>query len=151
LKFNEFLDKNRGVLLGYYLLEKEYPGKFILDAPFPPEHLSEEELEVLKETLNQYMPLDSSIIDLWDWDIHFESEAHLSNDWYFETTFGDSDSLNYCSSELADFILEKIEEDGMDYAQEQWDTQEEFGVFIKEMATDFIHRWRMNIDKGIGS
>ena len=80
-----------------------------------PSMLEDDELDDLKRRLGEFMPLDSIIIDLWDWDIHFESE--LCDDWFLSAAFGHPGALDSCSIDLADFFLEKVDEYGMDYDQ----------------------------------
>ena len=67
-----------------------------------PSMLEDDELDDFKRRLGEFMPLDSIIIDLWDWDIHFESE--LCDDWSLSAAFGRPGGLDSCSADLADFF-----------------------------------------------
>jgi hypothetical protein len=95
----------------------------------------------LKRRLGEFMPLDSIIIDLWDWDIHFESE--LCNDWFLSAAFGHTDTLDSCSADLADFFLEKVDEYGMNYDQPS--DREGFEDWINKESMKFIENWRRNL------
>lgn len=97
--------------------------------------------------LNICMPRDSLIVDLWDWDIHFERE--LSLDWCLEAAFGGQDSVPSCAEDLADFFLEKVTEYGMDYDQ-QADTIA-FESFVRNESLNFILVWRMALIATYGS
>lgn len=57
------------------------------------------------------------MIDLWDWDIHFEKE--LEDDWYFEAVFGSESSVSDCSEQLAEKFVESVDEFRMDYDQDR--------------------------------
>jgi hypothetical protein len=103
--------------------------------------LEDNELDELKRRLGEFMPLDSIIIDLWDWDIHFESE--LCDDWFLSAAFGHTDTLDSCSADLADFFLEKVDEYGMNY--DQHSDREGFEDWIKRESMKFIENWRRNL------
>lgn len=143
MSYEEFVEVHKNKLVAYYLLAEWYPGRFDLETPYPPSQLSEHELEELKMRLNECMPLDSMIVDLWGWDIHFEDM--LSDDWYFESVFGTPSSVDSCALELADFFLEKVDEFGMDYNQHEDPLS--FETLVKENAIKFITDWRKNIFK----
>ena len=113
----------------------------VLKIPYPFSILSEEQLEALKDHLRACMPLNSMIIDLWDWDVHFED--YLSDDWYFEAVFGDEAGVDPCSEELAEFFLEKCDEYGIDY--NQTDDDPEFEELILTEAKKFIMGWRQAV------
>lgn len=105
------------------------------------ENLSDEETAALQECLNACMPLDSMIVDLWGWGLHFEDD--LDFDWYFEAAFGGMDSAHGCAEALADYFLEKIEEYSMDY--NQYEDSEEFDRLIFDEAYSFVVQWRKRI------
>lgn len=103
--------------------------------------LEDDELDDLKRRLGKFMPLDSIIIDLWDWDIHFESE--LYDDWFLSAAFGPPGALDSCSTDLADFFLEKVDEYGLDYDRHRG--REGFADLIREESMKFVENWRRNI------
>lgn len=105
------------------------------------EMLEDNELDDLKWCLGEFMPLDSIMIDLRDWNIHFESE--LCDDWFLSAAFGHTDTLDSCSTDLADFFLEKVDEYGMDY--DQHSDREGFEDWIRKESMKFIENWRRNI------
>jgi hypothetical protein len=142
MTFEQFLAENNNTIFAYYALCKKFGNKFLIETPYPPAILSDEDLQILKERLNQWMPFDSMIVDLWDWDIHFEEQ--LGEDWYFETVFGPSSSIESCADTLAEFFLECIDEYNMDYAQNNW-TDADFEKWIKEQCSIFIKTWRQKI------
>ena len=113
---------------------------------YPPSGLSEEQLEELKDQLHECMPKNSIIVDLWDWDVHFEE--YLSDDWYFEAAFGETDTLDVCAEELGDFFLEKVEEYGLDY--DQYPDYNGFESWISEKSIEFIRSWRENVIRLFG-
>jgi len=107
MKYDEFIKAQGNTLAGYHLLINTFPDRFEIETPYPPSTLSDEELDELKRRLNECMPSNSMIMDLWDWDIHFEEE--LGCDWYFEVAFGSLKSnLACCVDELASFFMEKV-------------------------------------------
>lgn len=108
---------------------------------YPWDGISDEEMEGLKDRLNKCMPLDSMIMDLWDWSIHFEED--LSDDWYFSAALGSPEELEFCASELADFFIEKSDEYAMDY--DQYDDPDFFEEMVKDEAKRFVSGWRHNI------
>lgn len=110
-----FLQANELKLLGYFLLAGKSGDSRVLETPYPPSFLNEDQLVELKDQLRACMPLDSMITDLWDWDVHFEED--LSDDWYFEAIFGDETNVGACSEVLAEFSLEKCDEYEIDYNQ----------------------------------
>jgi hypothetical protein len=112
-----------------------------MDIPSPQYVLSYEELQRLKDILKECIPIDSMIVDLWDWDVHFENS--LEDDWYFEAVFGSSDKQEACARELADFFLEQVEDLGMEYNQHE-DYELFLGIVAGE-ARQFIQGWRDNI------
>jgi len=108
---------------------------------YPPADLSEEQLEDLLDRLTELMPLDSIIVDLWNWDVHFED--YLDNDWFFEAAFGGIETLNGCAEELADSFLEKVDEFDMDY--DQYPEYDIFQSKVREESRKFIAGWRNNV------
>ena len=139
------INPNRNNAASYYFLEGKYPGCFSLETPYPPAELSEDQLEELKFQLNRYMPIYSMIIDLWDWDIHFENM--LGDEWYFESVFGSASTLKECAEELADYFIEQDYENNLGYDQ---DDQGDFKVLIAAEAEKFIAEWRHNFFIDIG-
>ena len=134
MTYDEFLDANRNKLVGYLMLCEFLKEPDILHTPYPAAELSEQQLRALKVCLNECMPLDFMITDLWNWDIHFEE--CLSDDWYFEAVFGSASSLRSCAEQLAEFFVEKCNENDMDYNQSQDDP--EFESRIREHAANFV-------------
>ena len=118
-----------------------------LDAPFPPDVRSDDELEDLKRRLNHCMPLDGLITDLWDWDLHFEES--LEDDWYFAAVFGDPSGHDDCAEQLADFFLEACNEHGLDY--DQHNNEEWFDEHVHDQAREFLLGWRKNVVRNYGS
>ena len=141
--FSDYISAHRQCLLGHYLLSQVSEAGYHIPTPWPPESLSEEELDKLTEALNSCIPSDSWITDLWNWDIHFEQE--LEYDWYFDAVFGDSTSIESCADDLADFFLSKMDEFDMDY--DQYSDPETFEELLRDEARNFITKWRANIDQ----
>ncbi len=104
----------------------------------PPSEISEDDLKVLKDKLNECMPLESIITDLWDWDAHFEKE--LPDDWYFEAIFGDENSIQVCAADLAGYFHEQVDYFGMDYNQHE--DEDSFKEFVFQESINFIRNWR---------
>jgi len=142
MSYKQFIEQNKGRLLALYMLSQRFKGRFGLKTPYPPSELSDVELAGLKEGLNGCMPLDSIMVDLWDWDIHFEDA--LEDDWYFEAIFGEAESAQTCAEELAIFFLGKVDEYGMDYNQDAFESND-FEVFIHEKALKFVTSWRQSV------
>lgn len=90
--------------------------------------------------LRAAMPRDSFILDLWDWDVHFEDGDSLSDDWLVAAAFGSDESLDQCAEELAELFLRMANEYGMDY--DQWADPDEFGDRVLDGACQFIGTWR---------
>ncbi len=142
LNFDQYIDDFRSTLMGYFILSKLSSDHFIIEVPYPPTELTEKELETLKDEFNALMPLDSFIVDLWDWDLHFENE--LSSDWYFEAVFGRKSTINLVAKELANYFMDKSEEYSIDYNQSQY-SREELYAHVMNESVKFILNWRMNI------
>lgn len=131
---------NKCELLGLYLLSQWFPGRCYLERFYPPAQLSDDELEEFKTRLNACMPLESLMVDLWEWDIHFEDD--LDNGWYFETVFGEPESAQACAEQLAEFFLEKVDEYAMDYDQ---NANDDFEAMILDEALKFVTSWRQRV------
>jgi len=87
MNYQKYIKDKECELRAFYILENLTAGKIELDQPYPPALIEEEDLEELRYNLNEYMPKDSPVYDLWDYDLHFEE--NLENDWYFEVLFGE--------------------------------------------------------------
>lgn len=142
MSYKQFIEQNKGRLLAFYILSRRFNRRFVLETPYPPSELSDIELADLKKSLNGCMPLDSKMVDLWDWDIHFEDA--LEDDWYFEAVFGEAESAQICAEELAIFFLGKVDEYGIDYNQDAFDSND-FEVFIHDEALKFVTSWRQSV------
>ncbi len=141
MSYEKFAEANKGRLLGLYLLSEWFPDRCSLETPYPPAELSDNELEGFKAHLNACMPLDSLMVDLWKWDIHFEND--LEDDWYFETVFGEAASAQACAEQLAEFFLQKVDEYAMDYDQDA--TSNDFKAMVREEALKFVTSWRLRV------
>jgi len=148
LEFNEYIDDLQPTLMGYFILNKFFSEHFIIEVPYPPTELSEKELETIKDKFNALIPLDSFIVDLWDWDLHFENE--LSNDWYFEAVFGRKSNIHVAAEELANYFMEKSKEHSIDYNQSQYSPEEYYAHVLNE-SLQFIINWRKNIQDTLTS
>lgn len=132
-------------LAGYFILKRYFPKHSTITVPYPPADLSDEELEKLRSQLDKALPRYSMMMDLWDWDLHFEND--LSDDWYYDAAFGQQSSINALAKQLAEYFLEKVEEYSMDYDHHQ--DQDAFRSVVMEEARQFIVNWRQNIQKTI--
>ncbi len=141
MSYEQFVEVNKGRLLGLYLLSKWFPGRCSLETPYPPAELSDDELKGFKTHLNACMPLDSLIVDLWSWDIHFEND--LEDDWYFETVFGEAASAQACAEQLAEFFIQKADAYVMDH--DRVVTSNDFRAMVREEALKFVTSWRQRI------
>ncbi len=103
--------------------------------------------EELRERLVALMPRDSMLMDLWNWDIHFEE---LSFDDLTEVAFEDGDELAHYAGVLADDFLRWINEYDMDYGEERSSSPKIFAACIKEECLDFMTKWRANVRKEFG-
>lgn len=146
MSFEAFLERHRGQLLAYYLLDQWHPGSCPIDAPYPPAALEEEELEALKARLIDYMPRESMILDLWDSDCHFE--ADLGDDWFYGAAFGCSGDEDWLTDSLSEYLLQKTEEYAIDRG-EPYDPAE-LQTMLEEAAHSFIQQWRNNLYKRCG-
>jgi hypothetical protein len=136
-----FLRSNGNTILGYYLLTEASAGADTLGTPYPSEQASADALEILRYRLTGCMPVDSMIMDLWDWDIHFEND--LDHDWYFDAVFGSPSSIAENAHDLASFFHEKVAEFGTDYDQSK--DYPDFEELVAEEAERFIISWRKNV------
>ncbi len=141
MTFDAFLSENRRTLLSYYALEQWLGERIQIETPYPPAILEDDELEALRSRLCKTMPRQSMMLDLWDWDLHFEED--LENDWFFEAAFGPDSSAEDCAETLADYFLEKAAEYAMDYDQ---CSSDDFDALVQEEALQFINSWRNNLD-----
>jgi hypothetical protein len=134
-------------LVGHQMVFDISDGRVALDAPYPTTVLSDDELDELKTRLRDCMPRGGMILDLWDYDVHFEEL--LEDDWYFAAVFGDSSGVDDCVEQLAEFFMEKCNEYDMDYNQhgeEEW-----FKSHVLEQATEFVLGWRRRVVEKYGS
>lgn len=53
---SQFGSKQAGILFKTLVLQKLYPGKFLISNPCPYDELTDEEVEVVKDALRQLMP-----------------------------------------------------------------------------------------------
>ena len=96
--------------------------------------------ELLQDSLRNLMPLDTSVTDLWDWDIQFQEESFD----LVEAAFSDEDQVLEYASCLADDFLVWIDEYGMDYNQHGWEPGE-FEKWIEKECLQFMQKWRQNV------
>ena len=143
MDLEEYIRDLRPTLTGYFILKKLFPEHVTLTTPYPPAELTDVEVEALKARIDEAIPTNSMIVDLWDWDLHFERD--LSDDWYFSAAFGPESLAGELAEELADYFLEKIEEYGLDY--DQYNDPEVFSTLVITEAKKFITEWRNNIEK----
>lgn len=97
--------------------------------------------EAMKEKLIELMPLNHMVMDLWDWDIHFEE---ITFDDLVEVVTGSEDYAIEQAKLLAEDFLRWIDEYGMDYDQENW-PEGKFEDWIKEECIAFIKDWRLKV------
>ena len=91
MNFQEYLTNYRRWLLGHYLASEQRgtPG---FEAWSITDGLSDDQVSALKDSLAACMPVNSMMLDLWNWDCHFENE--LEDDWYFGAAFGNDELLD---------------------------------------------------------
>lgn len=141
-----FIEDLKPTLTGYFILEKLFPNHKGIVSLYPPQELTEEQVDTLQDYLNDAIPLNTMITDLWDWDLHFEND--IDSDWYYEAVFGTNDSVKAVTEQLVEYFLEKVEEYKMDY--DQGDDPNAFRNLVMDEATKFIISWRKNIQVKIG-
>jgi hypothetical protein len=144
MNYQKYIKDKKCELRAFYILENLTAGKIELDQPSPPALIEEEDLEKLRLILNEYMPKDSPVYDLWDYDLHFEE--YLEADWYFEVLFGEEKTIDGNVEILTDYFLEKIEEFSMDYDQ-KIGHEKKFEEMVYNWCLQFIRDWRSNLHK----
>jgi len=107
----------------------------------------EEEEEELRERLIALMPRDSIVMDLWDWDIHFEGESFGD---ITDAAFFDDDELVQHSEALAEDFLRWIDGHGRDYNQQGSSSPDEFAEWIGQQCLDFMKKWHTNVKLEFG-
>lgn len=140
--FEDYLSNIRPALMGCYILNKTFNKPLLCDPYDSLCELAENEIEDLQMDLNNCMPLNNMMMDLWDWDIRFEYE--LGDEWYFNAAFGYSTSKEDCAEELANIFFDSVDRYGLDY-----DQSNDFELFfnsVKSEANSFISDWRKNIE-----
>ena len=63
------------ILFKTLVLQKLFPGKFLIKDPWPYDEIDEKDVGRAKDTLRELMSLDTMVTDMWDWDIHFFTGA----------------------------------------------------------------------------
>jgi hypothetical protein len=117
------------ILFKSLILQNLCPGKFLIEDPCPRDELDENDVEAVRAALRELMPLDTTVTDMWDWDLHFEDTTF--EDTYFDVALGPEDFAQAQAECLKEDLLQWIDEYGMDYAQEQR-SEEEFEQWIHE-------------------
>ena len=102
----------------------------------------EEVDDELRERLIELMPRDSMVIDLWDWDIHFEESSF---DDIADAGFADDAELAQYADTLSSDFQQWIDEYDMDYNQQGCSSPEEFSEWIEQQCLDFMKKWRANV------
>ena len=140
-----FGPKQSAILYKTYIFQKLCPGKFLIEDPWPHDELSDEQVEEVKDTLRELMPLDTMVTDMWDWDLHFEDSTF--EDCYFDVALGPEDSALAEAENLKEDILKWIDDYGMDYDQQSNSEEEgkEFEDWVLGQSREFITKWRNNI------
>ena len=105
-------------------------------------NMSEGQQADLKVELQSLMPMNSMIMDMWGWDLHFED--HAFDDCFFEVAFGSEKLALEKAPYLKDDVLKWIDEYKMDYAQEMYN-KNDFEKWIYDECVKFIKEWRANI------
>jgi hypothetical protein len=147
ITLSEFEPSQAETLYKILVFQKLCPGKFLLDDPYPNAELQEDELWELKRRLNNLMPLESMIIDLWDYDLHFEETTFEAT--YFDVACGPADLANAEAESLQEEFLNWNIEYNMGYDQADWE-EGEYEKWVLEECKNFIKKWRQNIyDKSI--
>lgn len=99
--------------------------------------------ETTRDMLRELIPLDTIVTDLWNSDIHFEDYTFADS--FFDIALGPEDVALMEASALKEDFLRWVQEYDMDYAQEQWDSTEEFEGWVLDQCVLFIRKWRSNI------
>ena len=141
MSFDTYLNENRQLLRAHYALTKWYGTRFQLEIPFIRGKLTEAELEGLKCLIRDQMPLESMILELWNYDLHFEED--LEDEWFFESAFGDADSEGFCVEELFNYFFEKNDE--YEIYPNEFDSDDDFRSWIEEESLNFIRKWREKV------
>ncbi|HRZ59072.1 MAG TPA: hypothetical protein P5163_00640 [Rubrivivax sp.] len=141
MSFDEFLAEHRSSILGVYLMQARGDRKRLLDWPYRPSTLSEDDLAELVDELKEAMPADSLIADLLDWDLQLYDL--MGDDWYFGAAFGPDSTVGAYADELAEIFKEKVEEWGMDYNRDA--DPDFFDAYVAEEAFKFIQDWRKGL------
>ncbi len=144
-KYDKYLQLMESQLIGYKMIFEATDQRVGLDTPWP-EHLTEDEVDLLKSRLRSCMPSNGMITDLWDWDVDFAEL--LEDDWYYAAIFGDVGCVENCAQRLADFFQEKATEYDMDY--DQSGDPEWFSDHVREEATKFVLGWRRKVSEVYG-
>ncbi len=137
LRIDRVLTLNRGAWLCAAMLSDWYGASSVVAVPSPPAVLEEEDLEHFREQLVEFMPKDSLICGLLDWDIQFHDL--MGDDWFFTAVFGPPSTLADCSDELAEFFMSKAVEYGLDLGVVGHEEEQEL---VSDAATDFVQQWR---------
>ena len=145
ISISKFPPDQRDTVFKILVFQKLCKGKFLLQEPWPYDELDEDEVYALRDVLREFMPLDTMVTDMWDWDIHFEDRAF--EDTYFDISLGPEEFAIEQAEFLKEDLLAWIDEYGIDYAQEQGDKQEEFENWVYDNCVKFIKGWRLNIVK----
>lgn len=144
MSFAEFLQDQRRRLVIEYMLRRWYPESYEPTAPDPEALLDEDDLDDLRSRLRAYMPRDSMIVTLWDWDVQFEDE--LSDNWFLRAALGDDDTTEECAEELADFFLAMVDQYGIELGLDPG-SEDEAAAMVADEATSFVEGWREAIVK----
>lgn len=144
MTFDEFIERNRDVLIGHYLIS-EVLGYCGLETPYPPQAMSDAVCELFWDEIRASIPLDTMITDLWNWDVHFES--HLDDDWFYQAIFGPPEVIAACARDVADFFIEQCYELDLDYGTSPDDP--DFEEMILEESEKLIRGWRQNLRRRV--
>jgi hypothetical protein len=132
--------RRTGALLCSAMLLDWYGVSGLAGDPYPPGELSDDDLTDFQRRLVKCMPLDSLIIQLWDWDVQFQDL--LGEDWFFSAAFGGPETADECASELEELFLAKAAEFGIDLGVIGMDEEQELAG---NAAMDFVLGWRARL------
>lgn len=138
--FPAYLQEHQARFFMEYLLAHWFPGRTDLDPTYPGSNNGER--EAVKTALLAHVPLDSVLVDLYDWDVHFANE--LSDDWFFAAVTGPVGGMNEAAQELAEFFVEQVDKLGLDYNQGS-QSPEAFQALVLTWSRDFVMQWRQRI------